>query len=473
MKGTITRRQLIKAFAISGTGALLAACGGAVPAPKAAVDTNDERTLATVQVVQPIPVAAAPLDTGSLTVWGSGVDLTQIDRDPNGAGAAMKALRDLYLSKHPGVNLIWEDHGWDEQLRENVTLALQSGTAPDVIVGENFFQWYAYLDALLPLDDSTPAAITQNAILGTHKAALYNGKNYGFSWLSGCFGFEMNANLLQAAGVSQTIPATWDDMLAVAQTVTSHGAGNYYGYTLQGPYGFSVGGMFRLAVFFQQLGVQINKPDAFDQPNFNDPNGFPVWQLVRNLNPYEPPGLIFEPNEGTVYTQLFQGKSAQQIAGSWFTTWALQNNFTNSIWGPVPIPPGGKQASYVVGNVLFGVLASTKAPALAKDWVMTSQDDSVQNLIFSSMGRLPATISAMNALIADAATGPGHPTAADKTFGTLLRDSDLGILPQWTKAPNQLNQIWNDLYTAVINTQTDIKQLADAAQAKAEAVMKA
>jgi ABC-type glycerol-3-phosphate transport system substrate-binding protein len=413
------------------------------------------------------------MDTSRLTVWGAGGVLTQIDSDPTGAGAAMKALRDLFISKHPGVTLVWEDHGWDEQLRQNIVLALQGGIAPDVIVGENFFQSYASMGALLPLDDATPPAVALNAILGTHKAAIYNGKNYGFSWLSGCFGFEMNADLLNQAGVTPSIPTTWADMLAVAQTVTTHGANNYYGYTLQGPQGFSMGGMFRLAVFFQQLGVQLNKPGAFDQPNFNDPDGFPVWELVRNLNPYEPPNLIFEENESTVYTQLFLGKSAQQIAGSWYATWAVQNGFNNSLWGPVPIPLGGQQASYVVGNVLYGVLGATKVPDLAKDWVMTSQDDQVQNHIFAASGRLPTTLSAMNTLLADTTTGPGHPTSADKTFGQLLRDSDLGILPQWTKSPNQLNQIWNDLYTAVITTSTDIEQLANDAQARAEAVMTA
>ena len=60
-----------------------------------------------------------------------------------------------------------------------------------------------------------------------------------------------------------------------------------------------------------------------------------------------------------------------------------------------------------------------------------------------------------------------------KQFGTLLRDSDLGVLPQWTKEPNKLNGIWNDLFTAVLTTQTDAKQLMDEAQKKAEDLLKA
>lgn len=484
MKHAISRRQLIKTAALGGAGALLAACGApstpqiievtrqTVKEVQSTVQVTTEVTQQ-VEVTKEVQVTAAPTAATKLTVWGSGLDLTQIDKDPTGAGAAMKMHRDLFIAKHPGTTVVWEDHGWDETLRENVTTALLGGTAPDVIVGENFFQAYAALNAMLPIDDVIPPDVAKNSIVGTHKAAIYNGKIYGLSWLSGCFGFEMNGDLLKAAGLDQKVPGTWDEMLAVSKAVTDKGAGKFFGYTLQGPQGFSVGGMFRLAVYLQQLGVTINKPDAFDQPNFNDPKGFPVWDLVRKLNPYEPPGLVFESDEGKVYTQLFLGKSAQQVAGSWFVSWATANKFNNSVWGSVPIPQGGKAASYVVGNVIYGVLSASKAPDLAKDWVIISQNDKVQNLVFSSAGRLPSTISAMNTLVADTATGAGHPTDADKTFGKLLRDSDLGILPQWTKAPNQLNQIWNDLFTAVIQSKTDIKQLADDAQTKAEAAMKA
>lgn len=480
MKRNISRRQLLKATAIGGTGALLAACGGATPTPqivevtKEVVKESTVEVTKEVQVTQQVEVTANPAaGPQTLTVWGSGLDLTQIEKDPTGAtatsgGLVQKTLKDLFTAKHPNDTLVWEDHGWDETLRQNVVSAMLAGTAPDVIVGENFFQQYAALGALLPLDDVTPADTADNAILGTHKAAIYNGKNYGLSWLSGCFGFEINPDVYKSAGLEAKIPATWDDLLASAKTITDKGAGNYFGYTLQGPQGFSVGGMFRLAVYFQQLGVTLNKADAFDQPNFNDKNGAQVWEFVRKINAFTPPGLSFEPDEGKVYTQLFAGKSAQQIAGSWFVSWAKQNKAMNDQYGSVPIPTGGKPASYVVGNVIYGAMTASKVPELAKDWVLLSQDDSVQKIMYASAGRLPSTKSAMEALLADSKV-----EEATKTFGKLLRDSDLGILPQWTKNPNQLNSIWNDLFTAVLTTETDVQALMDDAQKKAEEAMKA
>ena len=47
----------------------------------------------------------------------------------------------------------------------------------------------------------------------------------------------------------------------MAEAVTKAGEGKYHGYTLQGPLGFSVGGMFRLAVYMQQAGASLVKAD--------------------------------------------------------------------------------------------------------------------------------------------------------------------------------------------------------------------
>jgi ABC-type glycerol-3-phosphate transport system substrate-binding protein len=462
-KNKISRRQLLKAAAFGTAGVALAACAApAAPAPAS--------TAQVVEVTREVQVTTAPAAAGAqtLTVWGSGLDLTQIEKDPKGKGAALVAHKDAFLAKHPDAKVVWEDHGWDEALRQNITTALLAGTSPDAIVGENFFQQYASLNALLPIDDVVTPEVRDNAITGTYKAAMYQGKTYGMSWISGCFGFEGNPNVLKEAGVSEKIPATWDELLIASQTVTEKLKGKSAGYTLQGPLGFSVGGMFRLAVYMQQLGVTLNKPDDPFTPNFDDPKGFPVWEFVRKILPYTPEGLVFEPDEGKVYSQLFAGKSALQMAGSWHVGWAKDSGLQNAIYGAVPIPEGGKPASYVVGNVIYGAMTASKVPDMARDWVVAAQDDSVQSIVFKSTGRLPSTKKAIESLLKD-----GTVDDATKQFATLLRDSDLGILPQWTKEPNKLNTIWNDLFTGVLTTQTPVDALAAEAQKKALAVLAA
>ena len=457
----ITRRQLLKAAALGGTGVLVAAC-----APTTTV--KEVVVTATPGAEQPAVAPAAGEKT--LTVWGSGLDVTGWNKGDKAAGgfALHEAQANAFKAAYPDVKLVWEDHGWDEQLRQNIVTALLAGTPPDVIVGENFFQQYAYLKALLPLDGAITKAISDNSVLGTHKAAIFEGKTYGMSWFSGCFGFEGNPNVLKEAGQKEELPTNWDDLLIMAEAVTKAGAGKYHGYTLQGPLGFSVGGMFRVAVYMQQAGASLVKADDPFFPNFNDPKSIPVWEFVRKLMPSTPPGLAFEPDEGKVYSQLFQGKSAMQIAGSWHTSWSKSSGLENAIYGLVPYPKDGKAASYVVGNVIYGVMSATKVPDVGAQWVMISQSDDVQKVVLSGSTRLPSTVKAIDALLDDS-----NVSAPDKVYAKLLRDADLGILPQWNKEPNKLNQTWNDLFAAVITTETDVKQLADEAQAKAEEILKA
>jgi ABC-type glycerol-3-phosphate transport system substrate-binding protein len=483
-KNKVTRRQFLRVAALGAGGITLAACGSPqvvekiVEKPVEVIKEVVKEVEKPVEVVKEVEkkvevvVTATPAPEGpkTLTVWGSGLDLSTIEKDPTNKGAAMVAHKNAFLAKNPGTTIVWEDHGWDEALRQNVVTALLAGTQPDVIVGENFFQQYASLGALLPIDAALKqdAAILENSITGTHKAAIYDGKHYGLSWLSGCFGFEANPNVLKDAGLPEEIPATWDDMLIAAQTVSEKSKGEIGGYSLQGPLGFSVGGMFRLAVYMQQLGTTLNKADNPFMPNFDDEKGFPAWEFVRKILPFTPKGLVFESDEGKVYSQLFAGKSAMQMAGSWHVGWAKDSGLKNAIYGQVPVAPGGKPASYVVGNVIYGAMAASKSPQLAIDWITTSQDATIQDIIFKSAGRLPSTKKSIELLLKDASVDD-----ATKKFATLLRDSDLGILPQWNKEPNKLNTIWNDLFTAVLTTDTPIPALAGEAQKKAMEVVSA
>ena len=196
-------------------------------------------------------------------------------------------------------------------------------------------------------------------------------------------------------------------------------------------------------------------------------SAIPVWEFVRKLMPSTPPGLAFEPDEGKVYSQLFQGKSAMQIAGSWHVSWAKASGLENAIYGAVPYPEGGNPASYVVGNVIYGVMSATKVPDVGARWVMVSQSDDVQKVVLPAPRRLPSTMKAIDALWTtervDARQGlrqaaarrrPGHPAAVEQ-------------------GAEQAQPNWNDLFAAVITTEADVKQLADEAQAKAEEILKA
>jgi multiple sugar transport system substrate-binding protein len=462
-------RRWFNIFAVSALFSVLAAACG----PAATPTTSSNATTAPAAGATAAPAAEqtsqpdAPA-TGNepitLTIWAEGSLVPATEATADGRDALRKIAKEAFEKEHPGVTVVLQDQGWDEVLRQNLTNALLAGTAPDIIVGENFFQQYAALGALYPLDQQV-ADIKDNLIPGTHQAAVYNGKIYGLAAMTGVFGFERNCKVIQDAGLNcDNPPKTWDELLQQAKTITDKGAGNYFGYTLQGPVGFSVGGIFRVAVYLAQADAPMCQ-DNCTKPFFNNPKAVPVLEFLRELNTYTPPGLTFNPDEGQVYTQLFQNKSAFQIAGSWHTNWAKDNECPDCRYSTVPLPKDGKPASVIVGNVIYAVLQQSKHPELAAEWIMFLQRDEFQDLVFPSVGRLPATRSALTKL------KPTVPEADQAFIDVLLNSEDLQVLPQWQKNPQMLWTAYNDMLTKLFTTDIPVQQLMDEAQQAAEAAL--
>jgi ABC-type glycerol-3-phosphate transport system substrate-binding protein len=403
----------------------------------------------------------------TLTIWVEGTVMdSQAATDPV-KGAYGKYITEQFQKDHPGVTVKLENHGWDEELRQNLLTALMAGTGPDIVVGEAYFLQYAALGALLPIDEAV-ADVKSNMVEGAYAGAFLDGHIYGVSGMTGVFGFERNCAVVTAAGFDcDKPPATWDDLLAQAKTITEKGGGKVFGYTLQGPAGFSIGAVFRAAVFLAQSGATLCK-DNCRTPYFNDPKALKVYEFLREIHKLTPPGLSFNPDEGQVYMQLFNGVSAYQVAGSWHPGWAKENGCKDCRYSAIPIPKDGQAASIVVGNVIYAGLKQTKNPDLVKAYLRMLVSDTAQDLVYSSMGRLPSTRTALKKLIDSKDTDP-----AIKQFSDVLVNSkSLLILPQWKSEPQKVWTIWNDLYTKVLTTDEPIQGLMDEAQKQADALSK-
>lgn len=409
------------------------------------------------------PTTSSEAEPIELVIWAEFFTQSTMNTDPEGAGQYGMYLKDQFEKENPGVTVTLEFHGWDETLRQNLFNALLAGTAPDIVVGENFFQQYAELGALYPLDDVI-ADIKDDLIPGTYKAAEYDGRIYGLSALTGVFAFERNCQVIETAGLDcDQPPETWDELLSDARHITEQGDGQFYGYTLQGPVQTSVGGAFRIAVFLAQAGAPICQ-DNCTKPYFNNPDAVPVMEFLRELNKTTPPGLTFNEHEGQVYEQLFLGLSAYQIAGSWHPRWAKDTGCEDCRYSAVPMPDEGKQASVVVGNVIYAVLKQSEHPEIAAEWVKFLARDDVQALVYPSLGRLPSTRPALTALY------PNVDTDTQSFIEQLLNNSELEILPQWRQEPQKLWRIYNEMLTQILTTERPVKEIMDEAQAAAEGI---
>jgi ABC-type glycerol-3-phosphate transport system substrate-binding protein len=374
------------------------------------------------------------------------------------------AVTKSFKDKYPNATPKFVNMGWDEVLRQNLVTALLAGTGPDVIVGENFFQQYADMGAMVAVDDQIQD-IKDNLIPGTYQASVTQGKAYGINQFTGIFGFERNPNVIEKAGLDpKTPPATWDDLIDHSQKITKAGAGKFYGYTLQGPVGFSVGGIFRVAVYLKQAGADMCK-DNCTYPWYDNPAAEQVLTFLREINKYTPPGLTFNPDEGQVYSQLFKGISAYQMCGSWHIKWAKDSGLENAMYSSIPIPKGGKKASIVVGNVINGVLTVSKHKVEAIGLCKLFTEDPIQDLVYPVLGRLPSTKSSLTKL---------KPTVdeANQAFIGDLLTADLGVLPQWRKEPQKLWGTYNELLIKVLSTNDPIKSLMAEAQQAADKTMK-
>ncbi len=455
----LTRRGFLHFAGLAGAGAFLAACAPAKPQIVKETVVVEKEKIVKETVIAPTPVPVA--QQFELVHWAEGY---LYNPDPK-----FKPYQNLVTEKfkalYPNVTPKFENHGWDEELRQNLVTALLGGTGPDVIVGENFFQQYGAMGAMVAVDDAIQD-IKGNLIPGTYQAAVTGGKTYGINQFTGIFGFERNPNVIEKAKLDPSKPPeTWDDLLEQAEIITKAGNGQFYGYTLQGPVGFSVGGIFRVAVYLKQAGADMCKDDC-TYPFFNNPKAEMVLDFLRKINKFTPPGLTFNPDEGQVYTQLFKGISAYQICGSWHVGWAKESGLANAMYSSIPIPKGGKPASIVVGNVINGVLTASKHKEEAVALCKLFTDDDIQDMVYPVLGRMPSTRTSLERLKPKAGE-------ADKSFIEQILTADLGVLPQWRKDPQKLWTVYNELLTKVLSTDTPILGLMEEAQKAADDVMKA
>ena len=484
MPSKISRRQLLKLGAIASAG-VLAACAPKVvekivekEVTKIVKEVVKETIIVegTPQVVEkevtkivketvvvekvaeaPEPVRG-PID---LMAWSLG----PMNPDVAAWKGYQDTVHEIMEDKLPGVTLTFRDMGWDEVLRQNLVTALLGGTAPDIINGESFIQPYAQIGAHLPLDDAmTEAGIMDNLIPGTYANSVTGGKMYGISVMTGVFAFESNPNVVEQAGLDPSEwPKTWSQLLERCAAITKAGKDEYYGYTLQGPVGFLVGGIMRYCVFANCAGVTMCENDCRD-PYFDDPELERVLAFLREINRHTPPGLTFNPDEGQVYQQLHMGISAYQIGANWHSTWAKEHGVWDVIqYGMIPMADqGGMNASLTVGNLLVLAMSGTKYPVEAIDFIKILTMDEVTDYIYTaSGGRSPSTYSGLKRALPK--IEPQH-----KIFFEILQQADIGAMPQWPKATDRVWAAVNEMMMKLFTTEDPIPPLQAEAQAAAE-----
>jgi len=469
----LSRRDFLLASAAGAAGVLAAACAPAapqvievekeVPVEKEVIKTVEVEKIVEVEVTPvPVPTGVEPIE---LVTWSLG----EMDPDLEIWAQYQEAVHAIMEDRLPNVSIKNADMGWDEVLRQNLVTALMAGTAPDLTVGESFIQPRARIGAFLPLNEAfEEAGIMDNLIPGVQMNAVAEGKLYGVSLRTGVFAFESNPNVVEKAGLDPTVwPETWDELLERCAKITEAGDDEFFGYTLQGPVGFLVGGIMRYNVYAGAAGAPMYEDDP-PYPYFDDPKLEPVLAFLRQINEYTPPGLTWNPDEGAVYQQLHQGVTAYQMGANWHLNWAREYGVDDVIqYGPIPLPKGGQEVSRTVGNKFILALSGTDHPREAIEFIKILLEDEVTVHVYEASQRTPSTYSGLEKV--RPLVVPQH-----KPFVDIMESADLNCLPQWSEATSRIWAVVNEMMEKVLRTTEPIPQLqAEAQQAAEKAIAEA
>lgn len=426
---------------------------------------------------------AAAQDEVTLVIWGEGgltncIDLTADTCTPYG-----RTIIEGWQAAHPNIKLQIENHGWDEELRQNIVTAQLGGTAPDIITGESFMPSLVANGSLAPLAISED--VRENLVAGPLLPVTdADGTVYGVAAFTAVFALEVNADVVRKAGLDpDTLDlSTWSKVTDVARQISAAGNGEYYGFSLLGPTQWPVAAQFRVAPYVYQTGADFCDEGCVN-PTWNDEASVKVYEWFRELYQLTPPGLAFNGDEGFVFSQLFTGLDAMQTAGAWHPAWAASSGCADCRYFPLPVPDeGGARANVVVGNANYAVLESSKYKTEAMMFLEWLVSDEVQNDAFWAYGRLPSTHSALKTIAAvaegDTSSVPDYwkgeePTSFTQRFvGYIdeLLNGDVRKLPAWANKYPEMNALWNTMFGEILTSDRSVKEILDDYQAQAEAL---
>src|SRR5687767_4714440 len=202
---TITRRHLLNTITASGGSALLAACGAGTPSGGGSANLGPNG----FAFKQPI----------SITYWKS---LEGPRHD------AQVKLTDDFNAKRSDVKVALEHVGAYAQAAEKLTAALAGNTPPDVMLltVDQHMPAFARQGALLPLDEfgkSDKSAQFDKYAPGFIKNGTKDGKLYQIPLARSTPLLYFNKDHFKAAGLPETAPSTWDQLVEYGQRLTRGG----------------------------------------------------------------------------------------------------------------------------------------------------------------------------------------------------------------------------------------------------------
>jgi multiple sugar transport system substrate-binding protein len=348
----------------------------------------------------------------TLQVWANG--------DEGDKLAASQTLAS-FTKQNPNFTVKVTPLPWTTAHDKLIT-SIAGRATPDVaMIGTTWMGELSKLNAVTTL----PSSVNKGDFFsGGMDTASANGTAYGLPWYVETRVLYYRKDLADKAGVSAA-PATWDDLMSMAQKLKS--GGSKYGINLQTndwqefvPLIWSAGGDLMKNGKFT-----LDSPEAVKALTFY--SDFFKKGLTRGSQP-----------QGFDLIQAFAaGDDPMFISGPWMAGLITKAGLDQSKWAVAPMPKGDKSATSFVGGSDWVVFKNGKNQDAAWKFIqfMTSKDAQVS--WYKELKDLPSRQDAWSdsALTAD-------PNL--KVFGTQLKDAKSPPnIPQWEEVAKAIDD-WQE-----------------------------
>ena len=250
--------------------------------------------------------------------------------------------------------------------KELLDLNARSGAYDLIMLDDPWFPKFASLDVLTdltPLFQKRGKTGPDDDFVATSIALCrepyQTGALYALPYVGNSQLFFYRKDLFQKHDLKE--PATWDDVLTAAKTISEQetngapGGGKLYGYVMRAAQGNAAVADF-MPIFWAFGGEMF---DSSGQPTVNSAEGIAALKMMMELGKYSPPGYASF-NADEVGAHLLQGTAAMSI--NW-PAWI--SSFSDSA------------KSKVIGKMEFGQLPGAKNPGRAEigNWLIAIPRD--------------------------------------------------------------------------------------------------
>ncbi|CAN5601582.1 sugar ABC transporter substrate-binding protein [soil metagenome] len=360
-------------------------------------------------------------------------------------------FKDEFEAQYPDVSVNLDLQPWDNRYPKMLA-DIAAGQGPDVMfVTTDVLIRFAQADAIVPVDSLLPAELWAGYEQKRIDEVSLDGSKWYLPFDQEVVASLTNKDIYEQVGLDPAVlPATWDDMRSVCETVKGAGDAMLFGW------GYAAGGSSLNTTFYPFLYQAGGRPISDDGTTaiFNSPEGVEALTFITELfqNEWVSQQYMQPIPEGQdPFTLGTQAVSIHQFVNALNNLKAADPEFN---YGLAPVLGNKVQAGFG-GMRSWAISKNSKNPEAAGALVQFLSTPDVNRRHCEAFGTFPAGIEALAAAYAGNAEMQQLATHLEFTFGEQKHKYGRDLMPL----------VVPEIQAAIIGEKTPQQALDDAAAA--------